>query len=194
MALADVVQQVLQAARNAFALGLDRLFLGLGIECEEIARRRSGQPLFDGEPNPRPGLLVRLDGIGQADQRTRMEQVVGRGEGRHRIGAPGGIGKTLVAGLRLARERIAPQLGGLLHVLLLQLLQLLGREMQRGRRQVGQGRQPGLHRRHQALQRLQRAGPATDHLLLQLFGRLAPHPQVILCHRVSRNTRNTRWQ
>ena len=85
-------------AGDALALGLDRLLLRLGIEGKVVARRRGRHPLLDRKAQPGARLLVGLDGVGQAQQGARVEQVNRGGKRRDRIVAPGGVGKAPVGG------------------------------------------------------------------------------------------------
>jgi hypothetical protein len=127
MALAQVVQQVLHALGNAFALGLDGLFLRLGIHRQEVAGRCRSQPLFDREPDAVLGLAIGLHGLGQTHQRAGVEQIGGRRKRRNRVFRPGITGKSPVFRHHRARQALVPQLGHFLQVGLLDFLQLLGR-------------------------------------------------------------------
>ena len=173
VALLQVMQQILHALGNALALGGDGLFLGVGVQRQEVARGRSGHPLFNGKTHAGAQLLVAFHGVGQAHQRAAIEQVGRSREAGQRVGLPGIAGKALVLDLQLALHALVPQGSGFFGVLLLQRLQLVGVERQaaghlRGLRQRGEGRhlteagREGLHhlRRVDGLERLQRALPA----------------------------------
>jgi hypothetical protein len=126
VALPDVVQQVLDALGDALALRIDGLLLRLGVEGERVAGRRGGHPLLDREAHARLGLFVGIDGFGHAQHRAAVEQVHGGGKCRQRIAAPGFTCKAPVARW-LGIEALAPELGGFRDVLLLDRLQLFGR-------------------------------------------------------------------
>ena len=97
MALVQVVHQVLHALGNALALGVDGLFLGLGIEGQKVAGRGGGHPLLDRKADAAAGLGVGLDRVGQAHHGAGVEQVDRGRIRRHRVAAPGLARKALVA-------------------------------------------------------------------------------------------------
>jgi hypothetical protein len=171
MALAQVLHEVLQALGNAFALGLQGQRLRFGVEGQEVAGRRRGHPLLDGETHAGAGFLVGLHGLGQAHQRPRVQQVGGGGERGHRVVGPGFAGETAVGLQRLLGAGV-PQGGRLAHVLLLQFLELLGGELQCRRR--GRTRGHGRHVGERGSAAAHRAAQHLTHDLLELLGGLLP--------------------
>ena len=75
MALLHVVQQVGHALGDALALGLDGLFLGFGVEGQEVAGRHGSHPLFHAKADAGLGLFVSLDRVGQPHEGAGIEQV-----------------------------------------------------------------------------------------------------------------------
>ena len=167
MALANVVQQVLHTLGNALALGLDSLFLRFGVEGQKVARGHGGHPLLHAKADAGAGFFIALHRISQAHQRAGVEQVSGRRKSGHGVGGPAVTAEAAVFHLGRALQALRPKRLRLLEVLLLQGLQLGGRQ---------------LHRRHlargstqvQILERLQRFGPAVSKYLLELLGTLGP--------------------
>ena len=96
MALAQIVDQVLQPFGNALALGLDRQFLGLGVEGQKVAGRAGGGPLLHRKPQACHGLGIRLHGVDQSGERARLDQMRCRRVGGQGVMRPGGVGEAPV--------------------------------------------------------------------------------------------------
>ena len=127
MALLHVVHQVLQALGNALALGVQRFFLGFGIQSQEIARGAGRQPLLYRKAHPCAGFFIAFNGFRQAHQCLCIDHVAGSTKVRDRVAVPGLAGKAAV-GHRLELGRISrhagiPQVTGLLQVGLLDFQQ-----------------------------------------------------------------------
>ena len=124
MALAHVVQQVLDALGQALALRGNRFLLGLGVQGQEVAGRHGCHPLFYGKADAFARLGVGLHGLGHTGQGLGVEQVgIRRPRGQGVLG-PGGRAEALVFEGRRLGHALAPESGGFAHVVLLQFLQL----------------------------------------------------------------------
>ena len=96
MALAEIVDQVLQPFGNALALGLDSQLLRFGVESQKVAGRTGRCPLLHRETQARHGLGIGTHRVDKCCQRAGLDQVRGssvRGQG---VVGPGRIGKATV--------------------------------------------------------------------------------------------------
>ena len=167
MALAHVVQQVGQPWAM-LSPWFRWLLLRLGIEGQVVARRHGGDPLLYRETDAGTGLGVGFHRIGQAHEGAGIEQVGRCREGGHRVAGPAVAPKRLSAGFSGAPcGPLQPELAGLFHVLRLQRLDLVGRQLE-GRNIARRGGSLD------ALERLQRALPGFAKDLLELLGALRP--------------------
>lgn len=171
MALPHVVQQVGDALGQALALGIDGLLLRLGVEDEEIAGCHGRHPLLHAEADARACLGIGLHRVGQSHQGARVEQVGRGGEGCHgALGPCGGAEAAVFHGGRL--QRLAPELGRFLQVLLLQPGQLVRGE---GNGRTGlRGSGAGSGRAASLSEGFQRLHPAFAQFLLDLPGIAGP--------------------
>ena len=96
MALAQIVDQVLQALGNALALALDRQLLGFGVEGQKVAGRAGCRPLLHRKTQTRHGFGIRLHRIDQSGERTRLDQMRRSGVRGQRVVRPGGVGEAPV--------------------------------------------------------------------------------------------------
>ena len=121
------MHQVLQALGNALALGVQRFFLGFGIQSQKIARGAGRQPLLYRKAHPRAGFLIAFNGFCQAHECLCIDHVAGSAKVRDRVAAPSLAGKAAVGHRlelsRLGRHAGVPQVTGLLEVGLLDFQQ-----------------------------------------------------------------------
>jgi hypothetical protein len=123
LALADVLQQVVESGLQALAAGFEQGLLRLRVEGEEVRRRGGIDPLGHGKLDPLARLAVALDAFRQAGHELRVQQICACIERGERILLPGGIRETRVGYRRCRafgmREEVVPQPGQALHVVLL---------------------------------------------------------------------------
>ena len=89
MALAQIVQQVLNALGDALAFGLNGFLLRFGIERHEVAGGGRSGELLDGKANAGTGFLVRLNRFSHAHEGARVQQVSRRRKSSQRVSTPG---------------------------------------------------------------------------------------------------------
>ena len=118
-----VGQQVLHAAGNALALGVERFFLGIHIERKKVAGGCRCRPLLDGKAHAPAGLRIALQRIGQRQQKAAVEQMRCCGKARYRLLLPQVAGKAAVAGDIRKLVLVLPKRQHFLCVLLLQRFQ-----------------------------------------------------------------------
>ena len=127
MALAHIVHQILQTLGNALALGVQRFFLGFGIQSQKIARGAGRQPLLYRKAHPGAGFFIAFNGFRQAHQCLRVDHVAGSAKMRDRVAVPRLAGKAAVSHRLelgcLGRDTGVPQVTGLLQVGLLDFQQ-----------------------------------------------------------------------
>ena len=185
MALVQVLPELLQTDGDAFALALQRLVLGLGVEREKVARAGGVDPLLHREADARLGLGVALDRVGHLHQRARIQQVHLRRVGRRRIGRPFGRGKAAIGQRRRGRalgvgceavQGVVPEIAGILQILALELGQFGQRQAQAGHRfpDIGHGDAQGIDCRNDCGRRLGRGLDCFLHLCLLTLGSFPP--------------------
>ena len=108
MALLNVVQQVLNAFGNAFALGVNGFLLCFGVEGQVVARCCCCGPLLDGKLQTCFGFVVGLSRVHQTHHGACVEQISRRCESRHRVVRPCLIGEASVFELWVGMQRLIP--------------------------------------------------------------------------------------
>ena len=88
MALLHVMQQVLNTLCKALTLRVNGFLLRFCIKGQEVAGRRSSNPLLDCEFDFVLCVFVGLNRISQAHECFGIEQIRACRESRHRIGRP----------------------------------------------------------------------------------------------------------
>ena len=109
MALAHIMQQVLNAFGDALALGVQRLLLRIGVKGQKVAGGGRCIQLLHGKFDAGTGFGVGLHGVCHAHQGAGVQQIGRSRQCRHRVGSPRLCRKALVTRDGCTLKALRPQ-------------------------------------------------------------------------------------